>query len=119
MAGQGTETGTAGNPGESEKRGASRRPIMALLDLLGRRWALRVLWELQGGPLAFRPLQAACGGLSPTVLNRRLAELRQVGVVDLKKGRGYFLTPAGGALGETLLSLNGWANQWAEKLKDV
>jgi len=92
---------------------------MALLELLGRRWSLRVLWELRDGPLAFRPLQAACGGLSPTVLNRRLAELRRAGVVDLEQGRGYALTTEGRALGEALLSLNGWANRWAGRLKDV
>ena len=23
-------------------------PIMALIDLLGRRWAIRVIWELRG-----------------------------------------------------------------------
>jgi DNA-binding HxlR family transcriptional regulator len=27
----------------------SGRPIMALLDLLGRRWTLRILWELREG----------------------------------------------------------------------
>jgi DNA-binding HxlR family transcriptional regulator len=34
----------------------SGRPIMALLDLLGRRMALRILWELScaDAPLTFR-----------------------------------------------------------------
>ena len=36
------------------------RPVMVLLDLLGRRGALRVLWELRGDPLTFRALQKAC-----------------------------------------------------------
>ena len=27
------------------------RPVMALLDLLGRRWTLRIVWELRDGPL--------------------------------------------------------------------
>ena len=48
---------------------ASGRPIMALLDLLGRRWALRVLWELREGPLQFRALQERCDGMSSSVLN--------------------------------------------------
>ena len=55
---------------------SSGRPIMALLDLLGRRWALRLIWELREGPLVFRALQARCG-VSPSVLNTRLAELRE------------------------------------------
>ena len=119
MARQGKETGASGRGGQPGKTVASRRPIMALLELLGRRWALRVLWELHDGPLAFRPLQAACGGLSPTVLNRRLAELRRAGVVKLEKGRGYGLTNQGRALGDELLSMNDWANRWAGRLEDV
>ena len=35
----------------------SGRPIMAALDLLGRRWALRLLWELRDGPRTFRALR--------------------------------------------------------------
>jgi len=48
------------------------RPIMVVLDLLGRRGALRILWELRGEPLTFRALQAACGS-NPGLLNTRLA----------------------------------------------
>jgi DNA-binding HxlR family transcriptional regulator len=44
------------------------RPIMAAFDLLGRRWALRILWELRDGPVGFGALQQRCDGLSPTVL---------------------------------------------------
>ena len=58
---------------------------MALLDLLGRRWALRILWELRDGPLTFRALQAACGNLSPSVLNDRLRELREAGILELRE----------------------------------
>ena len=39
---------------------ASGRPIMVALDALGRRGALRLLWELRDGPLTFRALQTAC-----------------------------------------------------------
>ena len=48
------------------------RPIMVLLDLLGRRWALRILWELRNDPLTSRALRTACDEASPTVLNERL-----------------------------------------------
>ncbi len=119
MPGQEEEIEASGKDGKIGTGKGPRRPIMALLELLGRKWALRVLWELQGGPLTFRPLQAACGGLSPTVLNRRLSELRRAGVVELEKGRGYALTIEGRALGRALLSLTGWANRWAGRLEDV
>ena len=70
-----------------KKRGVrgskSGRPIMALLDLLGRRWSLRILWQLREGPLTSRGLRDACDGASPTVLQTRLSELRQAGFVEL------------------------------------
>jgi len=55
-------------PGRPVRGSATGRPIMALLDLLGRRWALRVLWELRSGPVpSFRELQSRCGGVSSSV----------------------------------------------------
>jgi DNA-binding HxlR family transcriptional regulator len=89
---------------------------MAALDLLGRRWALRVLWELRGGePVSFRGLQERCGGLSPTVLNTRLAELREAGVVVLREGAGYALSREGRTLLDALAPLHGWAERWARR----
>ncbi len=59
------------------------RPIMVLLDLLGRRWALRILWELRSGRLTSRALRTACDDASPTILQTRVAELREAGFVEL------------------------------------
>jgi DNA-binding HxlR family transcriptional regulator len=86
---------------------------MRLLDLLGRRWTLRVLWELHGeDPLTFRALREACGGISPTVLNTRLSELHDAGIVD-KTDTGYALSPQGRALSDLLVPLDTWARRWA------
>lgn len=85
---------------------------MAAFDLLGRRWMLRVLWELRGGGLTFRALRARCGDLSPTVLNTRLGELRGAGLVD-NAGEGYALTAMGVGLLEALAPLDAWAKRWA------
>jgi DNA-binding HxlR family transcriptional regulator len=87
---------------------------MALLDLLGRRWALRVLWELRSGPLTSRALREACGGVSPTVLHERTVELREAGLVDREEPAGYALTPLGRELLERFSPLVGWAERWAE-----
>jgi DNA-binding HxlR family transcriptional regulator len=97
-------------------RGSSRgRPVMALLDLLGRRWTLRVAWELRGEPLLFRELQQRCG-ISPSVLNTRLTELRQAGLVEAGEG-GYTLSGLGRELLELLLPVDRWAERWAEALR--
>jgi DNA-binding HxlR family transcriptional regulator len=87
---------------------------MALLDLLGRRWTLRVIWELHRKPLTFRDLQTACGGISPTILNTRLAELRAADVVVLDDD-GYALTKEGRRLLNEIMGLNDWAERWAKR----
>ena len=89
------------------------RPVMALLDLLGRRGTLRLLWELrEGHPQTFRLLQASADGMSPSVLNTRVKELREAGVIELGDA-GYAITPRGKELIRHLLPLHGWAERWA------
>jgi DNA-binding HxlR family transcriptional regulator len=90
------------------------RPIMVLLDLLGRRWTLRILWELRDSTLTSRALREACDDASPTVLQARLADLRQAGFVDLVAG-GYRLTEMGRELHGTFLPLHKFADRWRER----
>ena len=92
------------------------RPIMALIDLLGRRWAMRVIWELREARLTFRALRDACDGVSPTVLNERLRELRESRLVDLADSEGYGLTPLGRELLAVFLPLVEWSRRWARAL---
>jgi DNA-binding HxlR family transcriptional regulator len=88
---------------------------MALLDLLGRRWTLRVLWELRDGePATFRELQQRCDGMSSSVLAQRLAELGEAGVVAVSD-RGYALTDEGKSLIASLAPLDTWAKRWARR----
>ncbi len=95
----------------------SGRPIMAILDLLGRRWSLRILWELrQGTPLTFRALQTACDAVSPTVLQQRLKDLKAAGLVGHDGSHGYALSPPARRLLPTLLALNDWAEAWAKDM---
>ena len=89
---------------------------MALLDLASRRGFLRVVWELRNGPLKFRPLREACDDISPSVLNRRMKELRDARLVELLID-GYQLTPIGRALYRAFEPISDWANQWSEHLK--
>ncbi|MEM1230319.1 MAG: helix-turn-helix domain-containing protein [Pseudomonadota bacterium] len=100
----------------STTRGSTTgRPIMVLLDVLGRRWTLRVLWELREAPLTFRELQARCDQVSPTSLNKRLKELRELQLVRHDE-RGYALTRWGESLGTQLLDLDRWAGRWARRV---
>jgi DNA-binding HxlR family transcriptional regulator len=89
---------------------------MALLDLLGRRMTLRVVWELSQaeGPLTFRVLQAAAE-TNPSVLNTRLKELRAAGIV-VHNTQGYGLSEDGKTLLRLILPLHEWADAWNERV---
>lgn len=100
--------------GRAVRGSTTGRPEMALLDLLGRRMALRVLWELRAGPQTFRALQAAAG-TNPSVLNARVRELRAAGIVEAGDA-GYALTRDGRTLLTRLAPLGAWARAWARRL---
>ncbi|MBI1261184.1 MAG: transcriptional regulator [Rhizobiales bacterium] len=103
-------------PGKAVRGSTTGRPVMLMLDLLGRRWVLRILWELRGEALNFRALQSACGGLSPSVLNTRLAELREAHLVEQRPDEGYALTASGRELLNHMTPLTIWAESWAKTL---
>jgi DNA-binding HxlR family transcriptional regulator len=84
--------------------------MLRALELAGRRWALRIVWELRAGPLSFRGLQAACDNISPSVLAGRLHELGDLGVVENIPRLGYRLTASGERLFQVLAELNKWSD---------
>ena len=91
------------------------RPIMVLLDLLGRRWTLRIVWELREEPRRFRELQDLIGA-SPTIVNARLGELREARLVELDAKSGYRLTELGDELLRLFLPLHQWSERWARSI---
>ena len=99
-------------PGQRVRGSRTGKPVMAFLDLIGRRWALRILWELNSGVARFRALQAACGA-SPGVINRRLTELKAWNLITLEE-HGYSLTPSAKELLGLLLPLNAWCERQAK-----
>ncbi len=86
---------------------------MAAMDLLGRRWALRILWELRDGPVGARALRDRCDGMSSSVLYDRLRELTDAGLIGQTVRGSYSLTSTGAALGRALRPLDEWAVSWA------
>lgn len=94
---------------------ASGRPIMVLLDALGQRWSLRILWELRDERLTFRELRERCDDVSPTSLNLRLKELRRLQLVDHNE-EGFGYTEFGRELGEHLVNLSKWSSRWGKTL---
>lgn len=99
-------------PGRQVRGSTSGSPINALFDLLGRRWALGILWQLGDGAVVFRALQARCGGVSPSVLNARLKELREAGILT-RTDEGYALTVRGEQLRALVVPVAQWSADWA------
>lgn len=99
-------------PGRPVRGSTTGRPIMAAFDLLGRRWTLRILWELRDGPVGFRALQQLCDNVSPTVLNTRLGELREAGLVEQDETKAHSLTPLGRELHVALQPMLAWSDRW-------
>lgn len=100
-------------PGTPVRGSDTGRPVMALLDLLGRRWTLRVLWELSQEHVGFRELQRRCDNMSSSMLNTRLAELDRAGFVTRKSGP-WALTELGNKLLTELNPLYRFAESWAK-----
>jgi DNA-binding HxlR family transcriptional regulator len=96
--------------GLRDVRVAATAPETAdLLDVSGRRWSLRVIWELRSGPMTFRELRSACGEISPGVLQSRLHEWRRFNVVESIPRLGYRLTVRGEQLFQLLVPVSEWA----------
>ncbi|GAB3002993.1 transcriptional regulator [Amycolatopsis acidiphila] len=88
---------------------------MAALDLLGRRWSMRILWELSQAPAGFRDLQRRCENMSSSVLSVRLNELTGTQLVSIDD-EGYQLTEPGRQLVDAIAPLEAWSVRWAGAL---
>ncbi len=88
---------------------------MALFDLLGRRWAMGIVWQLSRGPATFRALQASCESISPSILNSRLKDLREALVIE-RTLDGYALTDLGRELYQLLEPFGPWSLEWARRI---
>jgi DNA-binding HxlR family transcriptional regulator len=93
--------------------------MLALLDLLGRRWALRILWELRQQPASFQALQLRCDSMSTSVLAQRLRELRDAQLVERDQAGDYALTESGSRLLARLDGIDEWTQEWARTMRGL
>src|SRR5260370_4778147 len=107
---------TMPTPGRPVRGSRTGRPIMALLDFLGRRWVLRIMWELRDDPAGFRQPQLRCDDMSPSVLSQRLRELTKAGAAELVDDQ-YRLTGEGRQLLSGLAPLRAWATRSAQRTR--
>ena len=89
--------------------------IRAVHDRLGDKWSLLVIAELTHGPLRFRQLQRAVGGISQRMLTLTVRRLERDGLVDrtvyptVPAQVDYRLTEMGTSLTHLLGSLADWS----------
>ncbi|MBB4764107.1 winged helix-turn-helix transcriptional regulator [Amorphoplanes digitatis] len=100
-------------PGRPVRGSSTGRPLMAALDLFGRRWNLRIVWELRHGAVGFRALQQRCDDMSSSVLRQRLTELLDAGLVEQRPDAAYALTELGHGAYRALRPLARWSGEWA------
>ncbi|OUS24234.1 hypothetical protein A9Q99_25205 [Gammaproteobacteria bacterium 45_16_T64] len=93
---------------------SSTRPINQLLDILGKKWVLRILWELHTEPCTFRELQGRCGDISPTMINNRVKDLCAGNLVEKTPDQGYRLSTFGKELVDVFMPLNDFATRWSD-----
>lgn len=91
---------------------------MAALDLFGRRWSLRIVWELRFGRTRFSELRTGIEGISSSTLSQRLSELTAAHIVTQTADGAYRLSYQGKALLIALGPLELWAQAWARGVRD-
>lgn len=102
-------------PGEKVRGSETGAPIMAIMDLLGRKWALGVIWNMTSEPMTFREIQKLCESISPSILNSRIKDLREADIIT-RSVNGYYLTGRGIEIKEILTPLGLWSNNWAKEV---
>lgn len=89
----------------------------AAMELLGQRWVLRIVWELEPGPLGFLELRRRMGNCSSSVLAERLATLVDCGIASKGVDGSYEMTPAAGhELCRALDEVWSWSDRWGKSL---
>ena len=90
-------------------------------DLLGRRWTVAILATLARRPARFSELARAVPGMSERVMNERLQDLVEAGLVERRVTSGppltatYALAETGQRLAPALRRLVAWAESLPER----
>lgn len=94
-------------------------PLAMACEVIEPRWTLLILLEMAGGATRFNEIRRCVGGISPTLLSKRLTELEKHGLVerveDSSKGTVYYVrTDKAVELDPVLRMLSDWAYRHVE-----
>ncbi|MEM9997319.1 MAG: helix-turn-helix domain-containing protein [Bacteroidota bacterium] len=89
-------------------------PVTAVVDLVGGKWKIPILWQLGQGTLRFGELRRALPGISEKMLAQQLGQLTEDELVartayaEIPPRVEYALTPLGQSLVPALNALAAW-----------
>ena len=98
-------------------------PVALASEVFAERWTPLIIRELVAGRHRFNELQQGVGGISQSLLVRRLRTLEEANIIERAPnpdGRGseYHLTPQGAELEGVLDRMAIWAQRWLELRED-
>jgi DNA-binding HxlR family transcriptional regulator len=102
-----------------QKSCAEPCPIERGMRLIGGKWKGSILWHLKDEPIRFNELSRLLGGASKKILNERLKEMEENGLLkrvvisDRPIAVSYELTP----FGKTALNILEQLKNWCEDNK--
>lgn len=62
-------------------------PIVSMVDMLEKKWALRIMKEVYHGNTHFNELKRKMSGITPAILSKRLKELESAHVLTKKTSK--------------------------------
>lgn len=92
------------------------------VEMIGRRWTGSILKALGSQPLRFTEIRSAIPGLSDRLLDARLSELEDEGVVERCESPGevrYGLSEKGLALEPVFDAIASWSHAFADGAPDT
>jgi DNA-binding HxlR family transcriptional regulator len=101
----------------------SKCPLTDLIDMIGGRWKVLLLWRLRDGTRRFNELRRSMPGVTQKMLTQQLRQLESDGLVSRKVFAEvpprveYKLTATGRELGSLLVTLANWATVHMPKLE--
>jgi DNA-binding HxlR family transcriptional regulator len=109
-----TTTYTASRDGRFDVLAAAC-PTRQVINSIGDRWSLLVLYALEGGTLRFQQLRRMVDGVSQKMLTQTLRGLERDGLVrrevfaSVPPRVEYSLTPLGASLSDIIAAVRTWA----------
>ena len=92
-------------------------PIERGMRLLGGKWKGSILWHLKDGPVRFNDLARQLGGASKKMVNQRLKEMEEMGLLERRVlstrpiAVAYAITDFGRSALDVLDQLRAWSEE--------